>query len=59
MRTIELPSWDDCDWKETMGTATPLHIFIRNNEPVNEDQVKQFRKELKEMLEWVLNDYEC
>ncbi|MBX4188427.1 MAG: hypothetical protein KW793_04860 [Candidatus Doudnabacteria bacterium] len=52
-----LPSWDKCDEHKKKGKATPLEIFICNNEPAGIENSEQFRKELAAVIEYVLPSY--
>ncbi len=35
------------------GKATPLEMFICNNEPAGREQEKEFRKELAALIKWL------
>lgn len=56
MNALVLPEWDDCQKHYLNGTASPLEVFLYNNEPV--EDAARFRLELREAIEEVLTAQE-
>lgn len=52
----KLPSWEESQKAIKEGMATPLHRFVFNNEPAGKAEEKQFRDELKELIEYILEN---
>lgn len=47
--TINIPSWEEADKVEDSDKDTPMHVFIRENEPAGDVGIA-FRKELQDLL---------
>jgi hypothetical protein len=55
---MELPDYCQCEAAVQNGVANPLQKFIYENEPAGLEDEAQFRKELSELVEFVLNGRE-
>lgn len=52
-RPVKLPTFEEA---QEIEDATPLHIFIFNNEPVGIEQETKFRNQLQEAVEWAIRN---
>lgn len=54
--TITLPTWDESNARVVAGEANPIHQFIVDNEPANEEAEKEFRDGLLAVIHYLTGE---
>lgn len=52
---VEIPTYEEAEERKEAGKATPLDIFILNDEPAGIEDNLRWRTELISMLQWVVD----
>lgn len=50
---VEIPSWLAANEAVQTGKATPLDVFIVENEPAGRETEEKFRGELQDLLDYI------
>ena len=50
---VNIPKWEDAAEAVKSETASPLDLFVYNNEPAGNPQDVEFRNQLQALLEYV------
>lgn len=50
---MRIPTFEEAEWLLRNGEATPLDEFVYNNEPEGELEEQDFRKGLRELIEFI------
>lgn len=50
---VEIPLWISANDAVQEGKATPLDVFIAENEPTGREEAEKFRSELQALLDYI------